>query len=43
MAMLIQGVSLLQMIYILWVRNNIQYSMLANSDYNNISIENYKQ
>ena len=35
-------VFLLQLIYICWDTKNRQYSMLANYDYKNISIENYK-
>ena len=36
-------VSLLQLIYIHWGRENSQHSMLDNTDNNNISIENYYQ
>ena len=36
-------VFLLQLIYICWDTKNRQYSMLANYDYKNISIENYKR
>ena len=32
---------LLQMISLCWCRGNIQHSMLANPDYNNISLEIY--
>ena len=36
-------VSLLELIYICRFRENIQQSMLANTNYSNISIDNYKQ
>ena len=36
-------VYLLQVIYIRWCRGNIQFSMSANSDFKNISMDNYKQ
>ena len=35
--------SLLQLIYILQCKENSQYSMLANPEYNKISIEKYKR
>ena len=35
--------SLLLMINMFWCRKKIQHSMLANTYYNKISIENYKQ
>ena len=34
---------LLQIIYIRWCRENIQHSMSANRDFNNILMENYKR
>ena len=34
---------LLHLTYICWGRQNFHHSMLANSGYNNISIENYNQ
>ena len=37
------AVSLLHLIYISHCRENIQHYMLADPDYNNISIENDKQ
>ena len=36
------GSLLLKLTYINRYRNNTQHSMLANSDYNNISIDKYK-
>ena len=35
--------SILQLINFHWCRKNSQNSMLANPDFNNISIENYEQ
>ena len=35
--------SLLKLVYICWVRENIQHYMVDIPDYNNISIGKYKQ